>query len=79
MTAAHVVQTADRVAVEFANGMSVPARVIASEVRADVALLQLERVPPVPSLPGLPIRTAFRLATTCSSSAHRMGWVTASV
>jgi len=46
MTAAHVVQTADRVAVEFANGMSVPARVIGSEVRADVALLQLERVPP---------------------------------
>ena len=46
LTAAHVVQTADRVAVEFANGMSVPARVIASEVRADVALLQLQRVPP---------------------------------
>jgi serine protease Do len=46
LTAAHVVQTADRVAVEFTNGMSVPARVIASEVRADVALLQLQRVPP---------------------------------
>ena len=46
LTAAHVVQTADRVAVEFANGMSVPARVIASEPRADVALLQLQRVPP---------------------------------
>ena len=46
LTAAHVVQTADRVAVEFANGMVVPARVVASEPRADVALLQLQRVPP---------------------------------
>jgi serine protease Do len=46
LTAAHVVQTADRVAVEFANGMIVPARVVASEPRADVALLQLQRVPP---------------------------------
>jgi serine protease Do len=46
LTAAHVVQTADRVTVEFANGMSIPARVIASEPRADVALLQLQRVPP---------------------------------
>ena len=46
LTAAHVVQTADRVAVEFANGMTVPARVIAAEPRADVALLQLQRVPP---------------------------------
>ena len=46
LTAAHVVQTADRVAVEFANGAIVAARVVASEPRADVALLQLERVPP---------------------------------
>jgi S1-C subfamily serine protease len=45
LTAAHVVQTADRVAVEFANGVIVPARVVASEPRADVALLQLQRVP----------------------------------
>jgi serine protease Do len=45
LTAAHVVQTADRVAVEFADGTVVPAQVVASEPRADVALLQLQRVP----------------------------------
>ena len=46
LTAAHVVQTADAVAVEFANGITVAARVIASQPRADVALLQLAVVPP---------------------------------
>lgn len=45
MTAAHVVQTADRVAVEFADGKLYPAHVVASSVRADVALLQLDRAP----------------------------------
>jgi serine protease Do len=46
LTAAHVVQVADRVAVEFADGTTVPARVVSSQPRADVALLQLQRVPP---------------------------------
>lgn len=45
LTAAHVVQIADRVGVEFASGEVVETRVIASEPAADVALLQLERVP----------------------------------
>ena len=45
LTAAHVVQIADDITVEFDNGESVPARVIASEVKADLALLQLARVP----------------------------------
>jgi serine protease Do len=45
MTAAHVVQTADRVAVEFADGKLYPAHVVASSPRADVALLQLDRKP----------------------------------
>jgi S1-C subfamily serine protease len=45
MTAAHVVQTADEITVEFLTGETTRARVIASEPRADVALLQLERVP----------------------------------
>jgi len=45
LTAAHVVQIADEVAVEFLGGETVPARVVASETRADLALLQLERVP----------------------------------
>ena len=45
MTAAHVVQTADRVAVQFADGKVYPAHVVASSMRADVALLQLDQSP----------------------------------
>lgn len=45
ITAAHVVQSADRVVVEFTEGKEIPAHVIASVVSADVALLQLEWVP----------------------------------
>jgi S1-C subfamily serine protease len=45
LTAAHLVQVADVVQVEFADGATVDARVIASEPTADLALLQLERVP----------------------------------
>jgi S1-C subfamily serine protease len=46
MTAAHVVQTADAVRVEFAGGDAIPAKVISSDPSADVALLQMEKVPP---------------------------------
>ncbi len=46
VTAAHVVQTADSVDVEFIGGTVVKARIVASDAAADVALLQLERVPP---------------------------------
>jgi len=46
ITAAHVVQSADAVAVEFVNGTVVRARVVMSDPAADVALLQLDRVPP---------------------------------
>ena len=45
LTAAHVVQIADEVVVEFLSGESVPARVVASETKADLALLQLISVP----------------------------------
>jgi S1-C subfamily serine protease len=45
VTAAHVVQTADRVAVQFQDGKLYPAHVVASSVRADVALLQLDQFP----------------------------------
>src|SRR5262249_9816832 len=45
LTAAHVVQIADEVVVEFLSGASVPARVVASETKADLALLQLATVP----------------------------------
>jgi S1-C subfamily serine protease len=45
MTAAHVVQTADRVAVQFQDGRLYAAHVVASSLRADVALLQLDQFP----------------------------------
>jgi serine protease Do len=45
LTAAHVVQTADVASVEFPDGQEIIARVISSDVRSDVALLQLKRVP----------------------------------
>lgn len=46
LTAAHLVQTASEVRVEFVGGQRVGARVVASEPDADVALLQLDSVPP---------------------------------
>jgi serine protease Do len=45
LTAAHVVQTADVASVEFPDGQEIIARVISSDVRSDVALLQLKQVP----------------------------------
>jgi serine protease Do len=45
LTAAHVVQTADAALVEFPDGQYSIARVIASDVRSDVALLQLQHPP----------------------------------
>jgi len=45
LTAAHVVQAADQICVEFSDGQLIPARVTATSTSADVALLQLGRVP----------------------------------
>jgi serine protease Do len=45
LTAAHVVQAADQICVEFFDGQLIPARVIATSPSADVALVQVERVP----------------------------------
>ena len=45
LTAAHLVQAADKTEVEFADGELIPARVIGSVISADVALLQLDRAP----------------------------------
>lgn len=45
LTAAHVVQAVDKVFVEFSDGRIVTARVISSATNADVALLQLDKVP----------------------------------
>lgn len=48
ITAAHVVQTADEITVEFLSGEAIGARVVASEPEADVSLLQLDRAPTRP-------------------------------
>lgn len=45
ITAAHVVQVADRIHVRFADGELIPARVLSSDPAADLALLQLEQAP----------------------------------
>jgi len=45
LTAAHLVQSADRTMVEFAQGELIPATVIGLALSADVALLQLDRCP----------------------------------
>ena len=45
ITAAHVVHAMDEINVEFFGGEIVPARIIASEPAADVAMIQLVRVP----------------------------------
>lgn len=45
IAASHDVQTADDITVEFLSGEQVPATVAASEPAADVALLNLARVP----------------------------------
>jgi len=46
MTAAHVIQDAPAITVQFLGGKTVAARVLASEQAADLALLKLEQVPP---------------------------------
>jgi len=45
MTAAHVIQTADKLLVQFDNGEEIPAKVLSSNEMADVALVQLEWMP----------------------------------
>src|SRR6266700_344368 len=45
LTAAHLVQSADRTMVEFGQGELIPATVSGSSLSADVALLQLEHCP----------------------------------
>lgn len=45
LTAAHVVNLADAVVAEFASGEKIPATVVSTVPPADVALLQLERMP----------------------------------
>ncbi len=46
LTAAHLVQTADEIMAQFGNGDLVKAKVVSSDPSADVALLQVEKIPP---------------------------------
>lgn len=45
LTAAHVVQTVDSVHVEFTDGTKILGKIVASDPDADLAMLQLERLP----------------------------------
>jgi serine protease Do len=45
LTAAHLVQSADKMVVEFSGGELIPATVVGSALSADVALLQLDHSP----------------------------------
>src|SRR5262245_46858720 len=45
LTAAHVVQNAETVEVQFVDGTRQPAKILSSVPYADVALLQVDRVP----------------------------------
>lgn len=45
MTAAHVVHAMDQIRIEFMGGEIVTARVVSSELAADLSLLKLDRVP----------------------------------
>lgn len=47
LTAAHVVQAADKIVVEFLDGQQIRAKVVSSAPWADVALLELEEIPRV--------------------------------
>jgi serine protease Do len=62
ITAAHVVSAMDEVSVEFLGSPPVKARVTGSEPGADLAVLQLERVPP-----------AARVATMANSDRMNVG------
>src|SRR5438105_1925904 len=46
LTAAHVVQTAEKVEVQFVDGSRQPAKIVSSVPYADVALIKVDRVPP---------------------------------
>jgi S1-C subfamily serine protease len=59
ITAAHVVQTADRVTVRFLSGETVPAVPLAADPRADVALLKAQGVPA--GTPVLPLGDSDRV------------------
>ena len=70
MTAAHVVHAMDEIVVEFLGSEPVRARVIGSEPGADLAMLQLERVPSKAQVAAMANSTRSRSATRSSSWAR---------
>ena len=71
LTAAHVVQTADAVGVEFAGGEIIEATILASDPAADLALLQVKGVPAACGRRHWETRTRPRPAIRSSSSVRR--------
>ena len=76
LTAAHVVQTADTVSVEFPNGEIVKANVVSSEPPADVACYNSNGYRPAPSWQSLATPARSRSRMKYLSSARPMGSVT---
>jgi len=71
LTAAHVVQTADKIEVQVQGGEVIAAHVVSSEPLVDLALIQLDRPPRTPFIAPLGDRTRWRSATASSSWARR--------
>jgi S1-C subfamily serine protease len=61
LTAAHVVQTAEKVEVEFPSGEKISARVITAQQLADIALIRIERLPKNPVFAKLGNSDAVRV------------------
>lgn len=55
MTAAHVVQGADKIRVQFPSGEDIPAKVISSSPQADVALIKLDWKPMKTDVKAVPL------------------------
>ena len=70
MTAAHVVQAANKIEVTFMSGETIPARVIASEPSADLALIQTERRPAMAQIAATMKRRSTRQAERAASTMH---------
>ena len=71
LTAAHVVQAADAVAVEFRNGETVTARIVSADSAADVALLEVSTCRAALPPPRSATRIASKSATRSLSSGLR--------
>ena len=78
MTASHVVQMAEDVAVRWVTGEVSKAKIVSSNPNADVALLKAESVPEPSNPLSWPIPIRFGWATRSSSSAHPGNTPTAS-